>query len=298
MIIPPKLKTGEKIAIVSPAGFVNENYVTAAKKYLSSHGFKPQIFSSCLKSFNRYAGTDIERLKDLQNALDDDSIKAVLCARGGYGCIRIINEIDFSRFVKNPKWVIGFSDISTIHSQINSFGVASIHGPMAKSFSDDKNSEANTNLIKILKGTIPEYEISGHELNREGEIKASIVGGNLSTLFSLQSTDFEVHPNNKILFIEDVNEYLYHLDRIMMNFKLSGKLKNIKGLIVGAFSDMIDSDISFGKTAYEIILEHVSEYNYPILFNFPSGHIINNMPIVFGVNYYCTINKNNAIIKI
>ncbi len=297
MIVPQNITQNLKVAIVSPAGFVDENFVYSAKKYFDNIGFEAEIFPSCLKKFHRYAGTDAERLKDLQTALDDASYGAILCSRGGYGTLRIIDKIDFSKFLKNPKWLIGFSDITILHSAINKHGVASIHGPMSKAFFEEPKSESVKNLINILKGQFPDYKLSKHSLNKNGSATGKLIGGNLSTIFSLQGTPYEINTDGKILFIEDVNEYLYHLDRIMLSLKHSGKLKNLKALIAGAFTDMIDSEPSFGKSAYEIVNEHIAEYDYPVCFNFPGGHINNNMPLIMGIKYEIGISKSEVVLK-
>lgn len=297
MIIPKKLKKGSEIAIISPAGIVNPDYVNAAKKQLEKFNFKTHIFHSCLNEHFRYAGKDNERLQDLQNALDDKNIRAILCARGGYGTLRIINKLKLEKFIKNPKWLIGFSDITILHSLINKSGVASIHGPMAKSFYSEEAAVPVKKLVEILTGYFPEYEFEKHTLNKNKAATGELTGGNLSTIYSMQGTPYEIDTNGKILFIEDLNEYLYHLDRMMMNLKLSKKLSNLKALIVGAFTDMNDGENSFGKNACEIIREHVEDYDYPVFFGFPAGHINNNMPLIFGMKYSISIDDKNILLK-
>lgn len=297
MITPNKINKNSKVIVLSPAGYVNKDFVVAAEKFFANKGLKPSIYPSCLKKHNRYAGTDSERIKDLQQAINDTEASIILCSRGGYGTLRIIDKIDFTLLQNNPKWIIGFSDITILHSAVNKVGVKSIHGPMAKAFFEEPESESISKLFDILNHIPTEYSIEPDSYNKIGESNAILTGGNLSTIFSLQGTPFELDTDNKILFIEDLNEYLYHLDRIMLNLKLSGKLKNLKGLVVGAFTDMIDSEISFGKTAYQIISEHTQDFNYPVCFNFPAGHIRNNMPLVFGSNYSLSVTKNGADLK-
>ncbi|MDD3860547.1 MAG: LD-carboxypeptidase [Bacteroidales bacterium] len=285
MVVPEFLKKDSKIAILSPSGYSNAEFVKTAAEYISELGYIPKIFPSCLNKHFQFGGTDDERLKDIQTAFDADDIDAVLCARGGYGAIRIIDKIDFSGFIKNPKWVIGFSDITNLHLAINKLKICSIHGQMTKAVHEQMDSDAVKFVFDILAGKFPKYNIDGHDLNRIGETEAELIGGNLSIIYSLQGTKFEIDTNGKILFIEDLNEYLYHLDRIMINLKLTGKLKNLKALIVGQFTDMKDNANPFGKNAYEIINEHVADYSFPVCFNFPVGHIDNNLPLITGHKY-------------
>lgn len=298
MISPDYLKIGSKIAIVSPSGYSNSEFVNSAADYISDLGYVPVIFPSCLKKHFQFGGTDEERQKDLQDALDSDDISAILCSRGGYGTIRIIDKIDFSGFIKNPKWLIGFSDITNLHLAISNLKICSIHGQMTKALHELKDSAAVKNIFDILDGRLPEYEIAGHKLNKIGELEAELIGGNLSIIYSLQGTKFEIDTAGKILFIEDLNEYLYHLDRIMINLKLSGKLKNVKALIVGAFTDMKDNQNPFGKDAYEIIYEHISDYDFPVCFNFPLGHIDDNLPLISGKKYRLSISDKVKLLPI
>ncbi len=297
MIVPEKLRNESEIAIISPAGIVKPDYVYAAKKQLEKFNFKAHIFPSCLNEFYRYAGTDTQRLNDLQNAVDNENIGAILCARGGYGTLRIINNLNLDKFTENPKWLIGFSDITILHSVINKSGVASIHGPMGKSFYSEKGKTPVKKLVEILTGNFPEYNFEKHSLNKNKTVTGELTGGNLSTMYSMQGTQYEIDTNGKILFIEDLNEYLYHLDRMMLNLKLSGKLTNLKALVVGAFTDMNDGENSFGKNAYEIIKEHVENYDYPVFFGFPAGHIDINLPLIFGMNYKISVNDKNILLQ-
>lgn len=295
MICPPKLVKGSKVAIVSPSGYSNSEFVNSAAQIINKRGYESIIYPSCLNKHFQFGGTDTERLFDLQKALDDEEIDAILCARGGYGAIRIVDKLDFTRFLQKPKWLIGFSDITTLHSALQKIGIMSLHAPMTKDIHLFEDSESINRLFEILDGVFNSYLLPGHLYNRPGETEAEFVGGNISIIYSLQSTPFELDTDGKILFIEDLNEYLYHLDRIMINLKLSGKLKNLKGLIVGAFTDMKDNANPFGKTAYEIIWEHVAEYSFPVCFDFPVGHINNNMPLINGRKYRLSISDNVEI---
>lgn len=297
MFIPSLLKTGSKIAILSPSGAVNPEFVKSAVKLISDKGYEPVVFPSCLNKHFQFGGTDEQRLADLQSALDDENFDAILCSRGGYGAIRILDKLNFGKFMNKPKWIIGFSDITNLHLALNRVGVVSIHGNMVKEFHENPESDTVKNIFEILTGNPACFKIESHLFNKHGNAGAELIGGNLSIIYSLQATEFEIDTEGKILFIEDLNEYLYHLDRIMINLKLSGKLKNLKGLIAGAFTDMKDNPNPFGKTAYEIIREHVEEYDFPVCFNFPSGHINNNLPWVHGMTYKFNVASDGVELK-
>jgi len=280
MTTPQLLKNGDTVAIVAPAGKIASVKVDAARNILESWDLQVVLGSNLFKDHHQYAATDDERLADLQNAMDDPEIKAVLFARGGYGVIRILDRIDFSGFRKSPKWLIGFSDITVFHSHLYSqFGIMAIHGPMAAGLTDPISAES---LRNVLFGKPLHYEIESHPLNRNGKARGILVGGNLAILCSLIGTASEIGTKGKILFIEDVGEYLYRLDRMMWHLKRSGKLDGLKGLIVGGMTDMKDNDPPFGKSPYEIVAEAVKDYNYPVCFGFPAGHQTNNRALIIG----------------
>jgi muramoyltetrapeptide carboxypeptidase len=299
IIKPNILIKGDKIVIPSPAGRVTKESVNQAAKILESNGFIVELSKNCASRYFNYSAEDSIRLKELQEALDDDLAKAIICSRGGYGAGRILDKLDFTKFIANPKWIVGFSDITNLHLVANELGLMTIHGPMTQAFTFKEDLESVQNLIDLLKGVRNEYVIEPHELNRFGKETGILVGGNLSIIYSLQSTNYEINTDGKILFIEDLNEYLYHLDRIMINLKLSGKLVKLKGIVVGGFTDMKDHDNPFGKTAYEIILEHVQDYDFPVCFNFPAGHISNNQPFILGETYSFEVkNKEVSLIPL
>lgn len=297
MIYPKFLKGGSKIAILSPSGYINESFIFFTKDYFESLGFRAELYPSCINRYYQFAGTDEQRLQDLQNAMDDCSVDAIFCSRGGYGLIRIIDKLDFTNFLKSPKWIIGFSDITNLHLALNKLGVATLHSQMLKAIYENYNLKSVTSLLNLLKGNFQDYIIDINVFNRFGNVEAELIGGNLSIIYSLQATNFEINTEDKILFIEDLNEYLYHIDRMMLNLKLSGKLSKLKGLIVGSFTDIKDNTSPFGKTVCEIIHEHVSEYNYPVCFDFPAGHIEENFPLIMGAIYNMSVSKNNVTIK-
>jgi muramoyltetrapeptide carboxypeptidase len=281
MIIPPKLKKNDLVAIVSPSGRINSDLIDNAKSKLEQRGYRVIVFKNAKGNYFQYAAKDSERLDDFQQALDDPNVGCIFCARGGYGAIRIVDKLDFSSIKKSPKWLVGFSDITILHSALQNIGLAAIHGPMANSLSEN-DIIAEKYLFQALEGNTLNYDLIKHPLNREGEVRALLIGGNLSVLAGLIGTPYMPRVQNKILFIEDINEYLYRLDRIMWSFKLAGILEQISGLIVGGFTDMQDNVNPFGKNAYEIIYEHVAEYDYPVAFNFSAGHISENQSLVLG----------------
>lgn len=277
---PRYLKKGDKIGIVSTAGKIDKEYIDNAVNVLAQLGFEVVLGKNVLAANNMFAGTDAQRAFDFQEMINDKSIKAIICSRGGYGTVRIIDKIDFSGLVKSPKWICGYSDITVLHSVINQkYGIETIHGTMPISFSKAKSLEL---LIDTLTGKIPEYEIKSDALNITGKAEGILTGGNLSVLYSLRGTPYDIDTDGKVLFIEDLGEYLYHIDRMMMNLKVGGKLKKLKALIVGGMSDMKEGNTLYGKTANEIILESVKEYDYPVCFNFPAGHIDDNFPLIMG----------------
>jgi len=282
MNVPPKLQQGDKIALVASARKVNAEEMQPAISILQSWGLTVVKGMYLFHDDHQFAGSDAQRWADLQMMLDNPDIKAILFARGGYGTVRIIDKLDFSRFDKSPKWLIGFSDITVLHSHVNRHHkTETLHGPMAINF-----PEVTANNLDILKNILfdkaPEYEFSPHIFNKRGKAHAELVGGNLSLLHNLSGTESDLVTKGKILFLEDLDEYLYHIDRMMMNLKRTGKLKSLKGLIVGGMTDMKDNKIPFGKTAEEIILNNVSEYDYPVCFGIPAGHVQDNRPFILG----------------
>ena len=280
MITPKYLKKGDKIAIVAPAGKIKKEVVVAAVKALEEWGLQVVIGENVYHNHFQYAATDKERLQDFQKALDDKEIKAILCARGGYGLIRIIDKPDFNNFQKNPKWIIGYSDVTVLHSHIHTkYGIETLHATMTAGLKDGNSAES---LKKALFGKTLTYQINTHPLSRTGKARGVLTGGNLAILCSLLGSESDTDTRDKILLIEDTGEYLYRLDRMMWQMKRAGKLENLAGLIVGGMTDMKDNDDPFGKTAYEIIAEAVRDYNYPVCFGFPSGHRDDNRALILG----------------
>ena len=278
----PKLKAGDTVALIASARKVRRQELSHASKIIKSWGLKVCCGKNLFNQHNQFSGTIKERAQDLQWAIDDKEVKAILFVRGGYGSVQIIDYIVWEGFQKNPKWLIGFSDVTVFHSHIHqNIGTPTLHAAMPITF--PKNTESSLhNLRNILFGKQVSYKIENHYLNRRGICSGKIVGGNLSIIYSLLGSKSQMSTKDKILFIEDVDEYLYHIDRMMQALKRAGILRNIAGLIVGAMTEMNDNSIPFGKTAQEIILDAVSEYSYPVCFEFPAGHINNNNPFLLG----------------
>lgn len=289
-LVPPYLKKDDTVLVIGTARARSEEQIKPAIKILKSWGLKVEAGKHVYKKHNQFAGTDKERTHDLQWALNHKTAKAILIAGGGYGTLRIIDSIDFETFKKNPKWIMGYSDTTVIQSRLTKLKIASIHGTMAFQFT--KNKEATLSLKTLLFGEKMDYEIPKSTLNRVGTAEAEVVGGNLSLLYALSGSVDDISTKNRILFIEDLDEQLYHIDRMILQLKRSGKLKDLKGLIVGGMSDMKDNAVPFGKTAEEIIKDAVKEYSYPVCFNFPAGHIEKNMALYFGKKARLSVTKS------
>ena len=296
-MIPPFLQPNDKIAIISPSGIIDASLIDNAARRLSGWDLQPVIGEFAKEQNGRFAGTKEQRRADLQQALDDKTVKAILCSRGGYGLIQIVDDIDFTQFELFPKWIIGFSDITVLHNAAASLDIASCHSSMAKALSQKDENDAELEKLKnLLFGKLPDYTLKSHLLNRLGKCRAPVTGGNLSVLYSLRGTHFDLGTTHKILFIEDTGEKPYHIDRMLHNLKLGGLFDNLAGLIVGQFSDY-DEDPTMGSVVYELIAGIVAEYDYPVCFDFPAGHTSDNMPLVFGVNAELEVGENSLAIK-
>jgi muramoyltetrapeptide carboxypeptidase len=298
MITPPYLKSGDKIAIVATARKVSPAEMDVAISTLRSWGLQVVTGPHLFGEKNQYSGTDDERASDLQMMLDDTDIKAIICARGGYGTVRIIDQLNFSTFEQHPKWIVGYSDITVLHSHIQTqFGIETLHATMPINFPDQGTEAATESLRKALFGETLEYNIDAQPLNQPGNVSGVLTGGNLSILYSLTGSASDIQTGDKILFIEDLDEYLYHVDRMMVNLKRSGKLSGIKGLIVGGLSKMNDNTVPFGKQAEEIIAEYALEAGIPVCFNFPAGHIADNRALIMGREVQLDIDKQSVSLR-
>ncbi len=298
---PPYLNPGDTIGIVCPAGYMAIEKVTECIRVLQEEwGYKVKVGKTVGGDSQTYfSGTDEERLNDFQQMLDDDEVKAVLCARGGYGTGRIIDDISFKKFKKQPKWIIGFSDITVLHCHLYSnYYIASLHAPMAGAFNDAGYvNRFVQSLHHALQGKWAKYSCEPHEFNKTGEAIGELVGGNLALLVHVIGTESDIKTKGRILFIEDVGEYSYSVDRMLYQLKRSGKLSKLAGLIVGGFTDMKDTERPFGKTVYEIIHDVVKEYDYPVCFGFPVSHDKENYALKIGAGYKLKITKQKVTLE-
>jgi muramoyltetrapeptide carboxypeptidase len=291
---PPFLKPFDQIRIISPSGIANPEYIDGAKKVLTEWQLNVTVGENARSEYGRFAGTKEQRTSDLQKALDDPSVKAILCSRGGYGLAQIIDKLDFTGFVKSPKWLIGFSDISILHNVINNLGIESIHGIMGMHLStlpdDSKQVQC---LKKLLFGIQPEYIFPNEPNNKTGQVAGKLIGGNLSVIMGLRGSKYDLNYDNAILFIEDVGEKPYQIDRMIQNLRLSGVLSQLSGLIIGQFSEC-EEDPLMMQSIQELILSAVDEYSYPVCFNFPAGHIEYNLPFILGAKINLKISKDTT----
>jgi muramoyltetrapeptide carboxypeptidase len=304
--VPSYLKVGDIIGITCPSGFISLEEVQPAVDKMKEWGFEIRIGDTVGARDFTFAGSDEERAKDFQKMIDDPSIKAIMLGRGGYGAVRIIDKINFKKFALKPKWIIGFSDATVFHSHINrNFGIATIHSKMCNSFLSDwsnvepKQIDSIDSIRKCLRGEKMKYISEPGANNRKGIAEGILVGGNLSILENLAASKSDINTAGKILFIEEVEEYLYNIDRMLWNLKRSGKLDKLKGLILGGFDDIKVDDLGeeFGKTVYEMVLEKVKEYNYPVCFDFPVGHQKENYALKCGVKHRLKVADNLIMLK-
>ena len=295
MIQPSHLKPGDTIGIVCPSGYIPLEKVQICIQTLEKWGYKVKLGTTVGAKKDSFSGTDQQRAEDLQTMLDDASVKAILCARGGYGASRIINTIEFKAFNKQPKWVIGFSDITVLHAAILQQNCMSIHGPMAAAFAKGEAGEPYIQSLKqVLEGEKTSYTIPAHSMNTLGNAKAEMVGGNLCILAHLIGSKNALDTNEKILFIEDVGEYHYNIDRLMIQCKNAGLFENLAGLVIGGFTDLKDPSSDFGASANEIIKEHIVGYTYPICFDFPISHSLPNFAIKQGQVYSLAVSAQEV----
>ncbi|WP_299220946.1 LD-carboxypeptidase [uncultured Aquimarina sp.] len=296
MLKPDFVRKGDKIAIVSTARKIIKKEINEAIEVLKKWGLEPVIGDTIGLENNQFAGTDEERRLDFQKMLDDPEIKVIWCARGGYGTVRIIDLLDFSTFIKHPKWIIGYSDITVLHAHIHNFNISTIHAAMPVDI--HKGSEdARKSLKSTLFGKMVDYIIPASKKNKCGNCKGTLIGGNLSILYALCGSVSSIDTKGKILCIEDLDEYLYHIDRMLQNLKRNRYFDDLKGLIVGGMTKMHDNNISFGKNAKEIILDIVKEYDFPVVFDFPMGHIEDNRALVLGAEVSIEMNQNSVTLK-
>ena len=297
MICPNFLQEGDTVAIVSTARKVLKRDLNPAINLLEQWGLKVILGESIEAEKNQFAGDDALRTSDFQEMLDNSEVKAIWCAKGGYGTIRIIDQLDFSEFIKHPKWIIGYSDITVLHSHIHNLGVESLHAQMPVGI-DLKTEASRSSIKKVLFGEEYVVSIPSERINKTGVVTGKLVGGNLSILYSLCGSPSAINTDEKILFIEDLDEYLYHIDRMIQNLKRNGMFHKLKGLIVGGMTEMNDNEIPFGKTPEEMILEVCEEYDFPIAFNFPAGHVEDNRALIMGREVILEVKSKNVTLHI
>lgn len=293
------IQRGDLIAIVAPAGKVQPERVLPAIHWLENRGYRVWQGEHLFGSYFQYSGTDEERTADLQSAFDNPEVKAIIFARGGYGTVRIVEKLNFDAFTKFPKWLVGFSDITILHNICNRVEIPSLHGAMVRDgvSSDGIPTPGFLAMIETLEGKQTRYKLDPYPLNKVGSAKAQITGGNLSLLYSLIGTPYDLDSNGKILFIEEIGEYLYHTDRMMTSLRLAGKLKDLKGLVVGQFTDVKDNPDPFGKSVEKIISEAVAGYDFPVCFGMQAGHGEPNLPLVLGQEWSLEVNETGAILN-
>lgn len=298
--LPPSLKKGDTIGIVCPAGYMEAEKAATCIKTLQDWGYRVKTGNTLgSSSTNYFSGSDEERLRDLQEMMDDEQVNAILCGRGGYGTGRIIEQLNFRRFRKNPKWIIGYSDITVLHAHIYSnYYISTLHSPMAAAFNEGGfNNEYVLSLKEALEGKKAAYRSEGNEFNRKGDVEGELVGGNLAILAHLTGTGSELKTKGRILFIEDIGEQLYNIDRMMHQLKRAGKLSKLNGLIFGIFSDNKDTERPFGQDLHELLWNIVKEYDFPVCFDFPVSHTDRNYALKVGVNHRLKVTEKKVLLE-
>jgi muramoyltetrapeptide carboxypeptidase len=291
----PYLQKGDLIYITAPAKAIELEQVLFAQLFLEKNGFVVKISKNCLGQYNYFSGTDEERMVDFQEGIDDPNVKAILCARGGYGCVRIVDQLNWAAMLRQPKWIIGFSDITVFHNRMHNYNLPSIHGSMVLNFKNN-TSAALTTLMEAITGNSLPIEVIAHPMNKLGTCTGKLIGGNLSIIYSLLGTNDALDFNDAILFIEDLAEHLYHIDRMIFALEKAGALSKIKGLIVGGMTDLEDTTIPFGAPVESIILRPFEYRKIPVGFNFPAGHINDNRSLVLGTNHTFTVSENGSLL--
>lgn len=296
LLRPAYLKEGDKAVIISPSGDIDGSYIDGAKSTLENWGLNVHTAAFAYQKYGRFGGTVEQRLNDLQSVMDDEDVKLILCSRGGYGIVQLVDRLDFTKIKKHPKWLVGYSDITALHLAFLQNKISSLHAPMARHLTENSSDIASSYIRQALFAGALRYEIAPHNFNRTGSIRGCLFGGNLAVLCGLIGTPYMKVPRNGVLFIEDISESPYKIDRMIWQLKLSGILKKLSGLIVGQFSDC-EEDPLMGNTVYESIRNMVTEYDYPVVFNFPVGHVDNNYSLVHGGTTDIRVEKDIVIIE-
>lgn len=294
LIYPPALQQGDKIIILSPSSKIDKRFLKGATKRLESWGLEVEWGKHASSSHGTFAGSIKNRASDLQHALDDEKAKAILCSRGGYGAIHLVEKLDFSKFRKNPKWVIGYSDITVLHNLLQKEGFASLHAPMARHLTvEAEDDECTLALRDVLFGKPFSYTCNKHKLNHKGESEGTLRGGNLAVAYGLRGTPWDIPAEGTILFIEDINERPHAIERMMYNLKLGGVLERLSGLIIGQFTEF-EENHSLGKELYGALADLLKEYDFPICFDFPVGHVTRNFPLVNGAEVKLSVGSKEV----
>ncbi|MDB5253820.1 MAG: LD-carboxypeptidase [Flaviaesturariibacter sp.] len=298
--IPPYLKAGDTIGITAPSGFMAIEKLQACIDTLQNWGYTVKLGETTHSESQTYfSGTDEERASDLQDMLDDPEVKAILCARGGYGMSRIVDRLNFKRFRRHPKWVIGFSDITVLHAHIlRQYDIATLHAPMGAAFNEGLDDNPYlASFRKAIEGEPLVYASPAHAQDRHGSVRGELVGGNLSLIAHLVGSDSDLKTKNRILFLEDIGEHLYAIDRMMLQLKRSGRLDRLKGLVVGGFTDCKDTERPFGATVEEIIRSHIETDRFPVCFGFPVSHEKENVALKIGVLHQLDVAPSGTTLK-
>ena len=294
--VPASLQKGDLIALVAPAKAIESEHVFFAKDFFEKQGFRVAISEHCLGEHHYFSGDEGQRLKDFQSALDNPEVKAIVCARGGYGCVQILDRIQWATQLQEPKWIVGFSDVTYFHQRMQRHGIASIHGTMPLNFQQN-SEEALSTLVDALKGNYPKIEWNSAINGNVGEAEGVLVGGNLSILYALLGTDDQINFEDTILFIEDVGEPIYTIDRMFYAFSKAGVLDKIKGLVVGGMTNLSDTAVPFGKNYEEVILSHFAYRKLPIAFGLPAGHLDDNRALVLGAKVHLHIGEGRNVLS-
>jgi muramoyltetrapeptide carboxypeptidase len=297
---PPYLQKGATIGITCPAGYVSNERVYPAIELLQEKGFRVKVGNTVGNEFHYFSGDDVTRLSDLQSMLDDESIDAILMGRGGYGVSRIIDQLDFTKFKQKPKWICGFSDITVLHNHIHAnMETPTFHSPMCGALKEETKEKAHIlQFFQALTGEELTYQTPAYSLNRNGNTEGILTGGNLAMLAHLTGSSSEVNTDGKILFIEDIGEHIYQIDRLLLNLKRSGKLSKLQGLVVGSFTETEDTERPFGQTVEEIIFDKVKEYDFPVCFGLACGHQDENYTLTLGMKHQLTVTENGGVLKL